>query len=78
MKPTSNKALPCAVFGHNYVKSKTNSDHTAELTCCHCNHIATTDTEGNFRDETLTNTHLQTTLRKLYHLKLRAYKPSFG
>lgn len=78
MKPTSNNALPCAVFGHNYVKSKTNSDRTVELTCCHCNHIATTDTEGNFREENSINKHLQTTLRKLYHLKLRTDKPSFG
>ncbi|MFC0603584.1 hypothetical protein [Winogradskyella pulchriflava] len=72
MKPTFNNALPCAVFGHNFVKSKTNSDHTVELTCCHCNHVATTDAQGNFREETLTNKHMQTTLRKLYHLKLRA------
>lgn len=78
MKPISNNALPCAVFGHNYVRSKTNSDQTAELTCSHCNHTSTTDTEGNFIEETLTNKHMQTTLRKLYHLKLRVHKPSFG
>lgn len=78
MKPTSNKALPCAVFGHNYVKSKTNSDQTTELTCCHCNIVVNTDTSGNFDETTISNKHIQSTLRRLFHLNFQISKPNFS
>ena len=78
MKPTSNKALPCAVFGHNYVKSKTNSDRTTELTCCHCNIVVNTDASGNFEETTIGNKDIQSTLRKLFHLNLQISRPTFS
>ncbi|MHA7841943.1 MAG: hypothetical protein ACX93I_01400 [Winogradskyella sp.] len=78
MKPTTSKALPCAVFGHNYVKSKTNSDRTAELTCTHCNAVVKTDASGNFEELSISNKHIQTTLRRLFHLKLQVSKPKFS
>ena len=78
MKPTSNKALPCAVFGHNYVKSKTNSDQTAELVCGHCGNITTTDKAGNFDDLSFSNKDIQSTLRQLFHLNLQISKPKFS
>ena len=78
MKSTTSKALPCAVFGHNYVKSKTNSDQTAELTCSHCNTVVKTDASGNFEDLSVSNKHIQTTLRQLFHLKLQISKPKFS
>jgi hypothetical protein len=78
MKPTSNKALPCAVFGHNYVKSKTLSDQTLELTCSQCGAHAQTDALGNFEEACITNQDIQFTLRKLFHLKLQLSKPNMG
>lgn len=78
MKPTSSKALPCAVFGHNYVKSKTNPDQTLELVCSHCNTVVKTDTNGNFEALSMSNRHVQTTLRRLFHLKLQTSKPKFS
>ncbi|WP_299366902.1 hypothetical protein [Winogradskyella sp.] len=77
MEPTSNKALPCAVFGHNYVKSKTNSDQTAELTCSNCGTVVTTDKHGNFDELSLSNKDIQSTLRRLFHLNLQISKPNF-
>lgn len=77
MKPTRSKTLPCAVFGHNYVKTKTNSDHTLELVCSHCNTVVKTDTNGNFEELSVSNKHIQTTLRQLFHLKLQISKPNF-
>lgn len=70
MKPTAQKALPCSVFGHNYTKSKTNSDNTAELTCTHCNITVQTDVKGNFEISSISNKHIQSTLRQLFHLNL--------
>lgn len=78
MKPTTSKALPCAVFGHNYVKSKTNPNQTAELTCSHCNTVVTTDTSGNFEELSISNKHIQATLRQLFHLKVQTLKPKFS
>lgn len=78
MKPTSNKALPCAVFGHNYVKSKTHTDHTAELTCSHCGTVVNTDKSGNFEDLSVSNKDIQSTLRQLFHLNLQMSKPKFS
>ena len=71
MKPTSNKALPCAVFGHNYVKSKTNSDQTLELKCSNCGAVVNTDMNGNFDELSVSNKHIQSTLRQLFHLNLQ-------
>ncbi|RCW93724.1 hypothetical protein [Winogradskyella arenosi] len=68
MKPTNKKPLPCAVFGHNYMRSKTNSDQTVELTCTHCNTIVVTDSFGNFENNTLKNPEIADTLRELYQL----------
>ncbi|MBV7269666.1 hypothetical protein [Winogradskyella luteola] len=77
MKPTLKRALPCAVFGHNYIKSKTYADHTAELSCCHCNTVVKTDIHGNFEEFNITNKDIQSTLRQLFHLKLQISKPNF-
>ncbi|GAB4159207.1 MAG: hypothetical protein Tsb0033_13450 [Winogradskyella sp.] len=78
MKPTRSKTLPCAVFGHNYVKTKTNPDHTLELVCSHCNATVITDTNGNFEELNVPDRHIQTTLRQLFHLKLQTSKPKFS
>jgi hypothetical protein len=78
MKPTYTNSLPCAVFGHNYIKSKTHSDSTAELTCSHCKVIIKTDDFGNFIETSKPSKDIQATLRKLYHLKLRAHKLSIS
>jgi hypothetical protein len=78
MKPTNNKALPCAVFGHNYKKSKTNSDSTAELTCSHCNAIVHTDVKGNFEASSISNKNIQSALRQLFHLNLSISGPSLS
>ncbi|MDP5081105.1 MAG: hypothetical protein NWP87_00505 [Winogradskyella sp.] len=78
MKPTTQKALPCAVFGHNYTKSKTNSDNTAELTCTHCNITVLTDVKGNFELSSISNKNIQSALRQLFHLSLSISKSSIG
>ncbi|WP_299126600.1 hypothetical protein [uncultured Winogradskyella sp.] len=71
MKFKVNSALPCAVFGHNYIKSKMNADQTSELTCSHCKTVANTDPFGNFIETSSPSKDVQSTLRKLYHLSLR-------
>ncbi len=76
MKPTNNKALSCSVFGHNYVKSKTNSDETIELQCSQCHIITTTDKYGNFIESTISNKNIQSALRKLFHLNYQISKPA--
>ncbi|WP_339623626.1 hypothetical protein [uncultured Winogradskyella sp.] len=78
MKPTQNNSLPCAVFGHNYIKSKTNSNHTSELTCCNCNTVVTTDLRGNFEASTISNKRIQSTLIKLFRLNLNFSKLNFN
>ncbi|WP_339753744.1 hypothetical protein [uncultured Winogradskyella sp.] len=78
MKPTINNALPCAVFGHNYIKSKTNSDCTTKLTCSHCNVVVHTDSKGNFEESCIANKNIQSALRQLFHLNLSISKPSFS
>ena len=74
MKPTSTKTLPCAIFGHNYVKSKTNTDYTIELTCSHCKTIVVTDSHGNFENHTVYNSQITTSLQELYLLTRRVLK----
>ena len=74
MKPTLNKALPCAVVGHNYTKSKTNSDHTYQLTCNHCGIITNSDQIVNFEESSISNKDILSTLKQLFHLKLQLSK----
>ena len=74
MRPTSNKTLPCAIFGHNYKRSKTNIDHTIELTCTHCDMVVVTDLNGNFDTNTVSNSQIKDTLQELYRLTLRFSK----
>ena len=74
MKPTSNDILPCAVFGHNYKRSKTNLDHTIELTCTHCDAVVVTDHHGNFENNTVSNIQIKNTLQELYRLTRRIPK----
>lgn len=71
MKPTSNKSMPCALFGHNYVVTKEHLDRTSELTCTHCNTVVTTDSNGNFDENTISNSQIKETLRELYKLSQR-------
>lgn len=71
MKPTSTEILPCAIFGHNYVKSKTNMDHTIEMTCSHCDTVVVTDHHGNFENNTVSNRQITDTLQELYRLTRR-------
>lgn len=78
MKSKQNNALPCAVFGHNYVKSKTNSNRTSELTCCHCNTVVNTDSKGNFETSTIANKKIQLTLIQLFRLNLNYSRLSFN
>lgn len=78
MKPTSNKALTCAVLGHNYVKVKSNFDGTTALRCRHCDVKVSTDTSGNFDHGNLPNKNIQSTLRRLFHLNLQQTKPKFS
>ncbi|MDN3491418.1 hypothetical protein [Winogradskyella bathintestinalis] len=68
MKPTSTKILPCAIFGHNYERSKTNIDHTIEMTCSHCETVVVTDRYGNFENYTVSNSQIADTLQELYRL----------
>jgi hypothetical protein len=68
MNPTKSKLLPCAIFGHNYIRSKTNIDHTVELTCTHCDMVVVTDRKGNFETNTVSNIEIQDTLQELYRL----------
>lgn len=74
MKTYIDTTLPCAVLGHNYIKLKDNHDLTAKLTCKNCGVVINTDTEGNFEHIHNPKSHIQTTLRKLYHLKLQLLK----
>jgi hypothetical protein len=66
--------LPCAVFGHNYERSKTNIDQTSELTCLHCDAVVVTDAYGNFANHTVSNTQITDTLQELYRLTRRIPK----
>lgn len=77
MKPTTNKSLSCSAFGHNYVKSKTNTDLTSEFTCSNCNTVVVTDSEGNFEEPRTFNKDVLTTLMQLMHLNKRISKSSF-
>ncbi|WP_179352842.1 hypothetical protein [Winogradskyella vidalii] len=74
MKPTSTEILPCAVFGHNYVRSKTNLDHSIEITCTHCDTVVVTDKHGNFQNHTVSNRQITNTLQELYRLTRRIPK----
>ncbi|WP_296313006.1 hypothetical protein [Winogradskyella sp. UBA3174] len=74
MKPTFNKALPCSVFGHNYIRTKTNIDYTLELTCSHCDAVVVTDRNGNFDSITVSNTQIKDTMQELYRLIHRFQK----
>ncbi|WP_179009303.1 hypothetical protein [Winogradskyella forsetii] len=74
MKPTSTETLPCAIFGHNYVRSKTNLDHTIEMTCSHCDTVVVTDRHGNFENHTVPNSQVTDTLQELYRLTRRIPK----
>ena len=69
MRPNTNKALPCAIFGHNYIRLKTNIDHTIELTCTHCDMVVITDHRGNFDSITVSNAKIKDALQELYRLK---------
>jgi hypothetical protein len=69
MKSNSNNSLPCSIFGHNYTRSKTNIDHTVELTCVHCDIVVITDQKGNFDSHTVSNSQIKDTLQELYRLK---------
>lgn len=60
------------------MKSKTNADHTTELTCSHCNTIVHTDTKGDFEESSISNKQIQSTLRQLFHLNISLSKPSFS
>ncbi|GGW58082.1 hypothetical protein DFQ11_101861 [Winogradskyella epiphytica] len=74
MKNSSDKILPCAIFGHNYVRSKTNIDQTAELTCSHCDVVVITDQQGNFENHTISNSQIKDTLQEFYRLNRRIPK----
>ena len=74
MKPTTNNILPCAIFGHNYLRTKTNMDHTVELTCVHCDMVVVTDHNGDFDANTVSNSQIKDTLQKLYRLTHRFQK----
>jgi len=74
MKPNPTTTLPCAVFGHNYVRSKTNIDHTIEMTCSHCDTVVITDRHGNFENITVSNSQITDTLQELYRLTRRIHK----
>lgn len=74
MKPTKPKRLPCAIFGHNYIRTKTNIDHSVELTCLHCDTVVVTDNKGNFDANTLSNNQIKDTLKELYQLRMRFSK----
>ncbi len=70
---TTNQALSCAIFGHNFFKSDQNPN---QLVCAHCNITVQTDAQGNFDESGITNKNVQTTLRRLFLLKRRIEKPS--
>lgn len=72
MESTPSDALPCSVFGHNYVKSKTTSHRTTELVCLHCKLVVQTDADGNFDSSPISNKKIRSTLRKFINLKRRS------
>lgn len=74
MKSNPTKVLPCAIFGHNYQRSKTNIDHTIEMTCTQCDTVVVTDRQGNFETITVSNTQIADTLQELYRLTKRLPK----
>ncbi|WP_411894086.1 hypothetical protein [Winogradskyella sp. A2] len=74
MKSYPNTTLPCAVFGHNYIKTKSNKDHTLELSCNHCGIVVNTDAKGNFENISSPKLHIKTVIRELYLLKLQTVK----
>lgn len=74
MEPTSKKTLPCAIFGHNYIRTKTYMDHSVELTCSHCDMVVNTDRHGNFDSITVSNSQIKDALHDLYRLTRRFTK----
>jgi len=70
-----NKVLPCAVFGHNYIITKTFIDHTSKLSCQNCGAVIKTDPKGNFKETVLPSKDVQRILYKLYSVKQRFYRP---
>ncbi|MFP4844431.1 hypothetical protein [Winogradskyella sp. PE311] len=66
-----NKVIPCAVFGHNYIKIKTYVDYTSKLCCQNCGTIIKTDQKGNFKETVLPSKDVQRLIYKLYSIKRR-------
>ena len=77
MKPTFKNALPCTVFGHNYVITGSKDKSTPTLACKHCGHILETNHKGDFEEDIINNKDIQYTLRQLFHLNLKVTKLSF-
>ena len=74
MESSPSDVLPCSVFGHNYVKSKTTSHQTTELICTHCKLVVQTDADGNFESSPISNKKIRSTLRQFINLKRRSSK----
>ncbi|MBO3115367.1 hypothetical protein J4050_01330 [Winogradskyella sp. DF17] len=71
MKPAIKNTLPCTVFGHNYVISGLRQNNPVSLACKECGSPLNTDDNGNFTENGITNKAIQTTLRQLFHLRLK-------
>lgn len=76
MKPTFKNALPCAVFGHNYVIIGPKDNRPSTLACKHCGQLLETNHHGDFEEDSITNRDVKNTLRQLFHLKLKVAKLS--
>ena len=74
MKTTTYIPLPCAVLGHNFIRSHQYNDNSYELTCKCCGTVVQTDAHGNFDNISSPDKHIKSTLRTLYHLKLQLLK----
>lgn len=71
MKPAARNTLPCTVFGHNYVISGLEQNNPVSLACKGCGQTLSTDNNGDFIENDISNRAIQTTLKQLFHLRLK-------
>ena len=67
MSPNLTSTLSCAVFGHNFVHSKSKS----EFICTNCKTKANPDQNGDFEELPLLNKEVNQTIRQLFLLGRR-------
>lgn len=73
MKLSSHTSAPCAIFGHNFFKVKSNASETVIICNC-CGHKTNEVFYNDLNDNFTSNLSIQTLLRHLFILKR---KPTF-